>query len=161
MRTSPFMVRRIAILLLALAPMTGLCGCFGAEWCPGRERLDDAANYRWLLNEQRYLEPLTAWVGNERLEAFLLESYREGGMEALKSRYGLECTPRVLTPPCDTCFTCRRTMPKTHAEQEPEYMHCQIGEMFVEADIGPGWTVTAMAFWKRPPAKARPRAVNR
>jgi hypothetical protein len=52
-------------------------------------------------------------------------------------------------------------MPKTHAEQEPEYMHCQIGEMFVEADIGPGWTVTAMAFWKRPPAKARPRAVNR
>jgi hypothetical protein len=87
MRTSPFMVRRIAILLLALAPMTGLCGCFGAEWCPGRERLDDAANYRWLLNEQRYLEPLTAWVGNERLEAFLLETYREGGMEVLKSRY--------------------------------------------------------------------------
>jgi hypothetical protein len=87
MRTSPFMVRRIAILLLALAPMTGLCGCFGAEWCPGREGLDDAANYRWPLNEQRYLEPLTAWVGNERLEAFLLETYRAGGMEALKSRY--------------------------------------------------------------------------
>ena len=155
------MVRQIAILLLALAPTAALCGCFGVEWCPGRERLDDAANYRWLISEERYFEPLNSWVRHERLEVFLLETYREGGLGGLKSRYGLDCTPRVMAPPCDTCFTCRRTIPKTHAVGEPEYMHCQIGEMSVQADIGPGWTVTAMTFWKRPPAKARPGAVTR
>jgi hypothetical protein len=82
-----------------------------------------------------------------------LKVYREGGLNALRSRYGLDCSPRIITPPCDTCFTCRRTIAKTKALGEPEHMHCQIGEMSIQADIGPSWSVNALSYWKRPPVE--------
>ena len=154
------MIRQIAILFLALLPTVALSGCY-YEWCGehSRDPLDDATNYRWLINGKRYFEPINAWVRHEELEALLLKAYREGGLQSLTSRYGLECTPRLLTPPCDTCFTCRRTIPKTRAEQEPRFGQCQVGEMSFQADVGPGWTMTAMTFWKRPPVETRSRAV--
>jgi hypothetical protein len=140
------------MLVLGLA----LTGCkSGGEWCPGREPLDDAANYRWLIAEQRYFEPLNAWVKNERLEAFLLKAYREGGLTALRSRFHLECSPRIITPACDDCFTCHRTIAKTVTFGESQAFHCQVGEMSIEVLIGPAWAVTAMTYWRRPPANTR------
>src|SRR5688572_5999185 len=139
-------------LLAILASSLALSGCKGpSEWCPGREPLDDAADYRWLISEQRYFEPLNAWTRHERLEVFLLKVYREGGLNALQSRYGFDCRPRIVTPPCDTCFICRRTIAKTKATGEPEAFYCQIGQMTIHGDFGPGWTTTAMTYWDRLP----------
>jgi hypothetical protein len=136
----------------ALALAIALAGCKSGEWCPGREPLDDAASYRGLISEQRYLEQLNAWVRNEPLETFLLKAYRDGGLDALRSRHGFVCNPRTVTPPCDSCFTCRRTIAKTAALGEAQAFHCQVGEMSIEADFGPGWTASVMTYWKRPPA---------
>jgi hypothetical protein len=136
------------VLILTIA----LSGCKSGEWCPGREPLDDAASYRWLISEQRYVEPLNAWVRNDPLEAFLVKAYREGGLDGLRSRYGFVCTPRIVTPPCDSCFTCHRTIEKTAALGEAQAFHCQVGEMSIQADFGPAWTASVMTYWKRPPA---------
>jgi hypothetical protein len=131
---------RLKTLVGLLALSLSIGGCYGAVWCPGREPLDVAATYRWLIAEQRYFEPLDAWVKNEQLEAFLLKAYREGGLEALTSRYGFDCAPRVVSPPCTTCFSCRRTISKSVAESAPESSQsCRTGEMSIQADI-----------WKRP-----------
>ena len=144
------MTHRLRTFLM-LCLCSGLGGCFGAVWCPDREPLDMAATYRWLIAEQRYFEPLNAWVKNEQLETFLLKAYREGGLDALRSRYGFDCSPRAASPPCGTCFTCHRTIDKSVAEGAPESNRsCRIGEMSIQADIGPDWTVTAMTYWKRP-----------
>jgi hypothetical protein len=136
----------LAVLALALT------GCKSGEWCPGREALDDAVNYRWLISQQRYLEPLNEWVRHEPLEVFLLKAYREGGLDAVRSRYGFVCHPRAVTPPCNSCFSCRRTIAKTAAPGEAQAFHCQVGEMSIEADFGPAWTASVMTYWKRPPA---------
>jgi len=138
----------MAMLALVLA----LAGCKDGLHCPGREPLDLAANYRWLISEQRYVEPLNAWTRNEPLEVFLLKAYREGGLDALQTRYRLACTARTVTPPCESCFTCRRTIAKSVDDGDigPNF-HCQIGEMLIEADVGPGWTISAKTYWRRPP----------
>lgn len=140
-----------ATLLLSL----GLVGCKGlGDWCPGREALDDAANYRWLINGQHYAEPLNAWTRHEALEALLLKTYREGGLQALRSRYGFDCKARDITPPCDSCFVCRRTIAKTIDPAELDTHACQVGDMTIQADIGPDWNMAVMTYWDRLPVGA-------
>ncbi|MBN9090283.1 MAG: hypothetical protein J0J01_25510 [Reyranella sp.] len=130
-----------------------LSGCKGpaAPWCPGREPLDDAADYQWQLNGRRYFEPLNTWTQHEALEKILSKAYREGGLEALRSRYGFDCKARDVAPRCDDCFVCRRTIPKTVAPAELEAHACQVGEMTIQADIGPQWSMTVMTYWDRLP----------
>lgn len=140
--------------MLALGPALG--GCKDGVHCPGREPLDLAASYRWLISEQRYVEPLNTWARNEPLEAFLLKAYREGGLDALQSRYGFACSQKTVVPLCDSCFTCHRTIDKStdDGETTPAF-HCQLGEMLIQADVGPGWRIRAMTYWKRPPVGTR------
>lgn len=143
-------------LLTGLALGLILSGCKGpaSPYCPGREPLDDAADYQWQLNGRRYFEPLNAWTRHQALETLLLKTYREGGLDALRSRYGLDCKSRDITPPCNDCFVCRRTIPKTVAPAELEAHACQVGEMTVQVDIGPQWTMAVMTYWDRLPVGA-------
>lgn len=139
--------------LTSLALGLILSGCKGpaSPFCPGRGPLDDAADYKWQPYGERYFEPLNAWTRHEGLETLLLKTYREGGLDALRSRYGFDCKPRDITPPCDSCFVCRLTIRKTKAPQELEVRACKIGEMIIQADIGPQWTMSVMTYWDRLP----------
>jgi hypothetical protein len=97
---------------------------------------------------------------NERLEKFLLKTFRTGGIDALKSQFGVECEPRPFTPACNDCYVCRGKLSKQVAPQEDEpfeYRCSKSGEMLVEMDIGPRpESFSVMTYWKRPslPPKA-------
>src|SRR5437868_2762171 len=110
------MIRRLWAFLLMPTISLLLAGCYGIP-CP-IDPLDKEASYRWLINGRRYFDPLNTWVRNESLEKTLLKAYREGGLDALKSRYGLDCTSRVTSPPCGDCYTCQRTIAKRPADEE-------------------------------------------
>jgi len=144
---------RTFLAVLALSALLGGCKGLGVG-CPGLEPLDDAANYRWLINGGHYFEPLNAWTRHEALEALLSKTYREGGLEALRSRYGFDCKPRDIAPACASCFVCRRTIPKTKDPAELDAHACQVGEMTIQADIGPDWAMAVMTYWDRLPVGA-------
>jgi hypothetical protein len=44
---------------------------------------------------------------------------------------------------------------KTQSPSDPDHSHCQIGEMTIQVDIGPQWTVTAMTYWDRLPVATK------
>jgi DNA polymerase III epsilon subunit-like protein len=144
--------------LSALVPLFGLTACIPLPTCPPVSPLEAAAGYDWLPASRQYSEPLNAWVKNERLEKFLLKTFRAGGVDALKSQFGVECEPRPLTPACRDCYVCRGKLSKQVAPQEDEpfeYRCSKSGEMLVQMDIGPGREAfSVMTYWKRPPLRA-------
>jgi len=141
--------------IAALLICCGLTSCIPMPTCPPVSPLEAAAGYDWLPASRQYSEPLNAWVKNERLEKFILKTFQTGGMDALKSQFGVECEPRPSTPVCNDCYVCRGKLLKQVApqEEEPFEYHCsKSGEMLVRMDIGPGpASLSVMTYWKRQP----------
>ena len=141
--------------MAAIALSLPLVGCIPLPACLSLSPLQQAAGYDWKLNERRYSEPLNTWVGNERLERFLLKAFRAGGIEALKSQYGFDCARRLVEPACDDCVVCRGSLSKQVAQQEDARrinLCRKSGEMLMQVDIGPGLrSFSVMTHWKRPP----------
>jgi hypothetical protein len=139
----------------ALVLLFGLTSCLPMPICPPVGPLEAAAGYDWLPASRQYSEPLNAWVKNERLEKFLLKTFRAGGVDALKSQFGVACEPRPLTPACGDCYVCRGKLSKQVMPQEDEpleYRCRRSGEMLVQMDIGPGSnTFSVMTYWERTP----------
>jgi hypothetical protein len=124
---------------------------------PPLSPIEEAVSYDWLIADQHYSEPLNAWVRNNRLERFLLKVYTSGGLAALKSQHGFECTLRPITPPCSNCYVCRGSVVPRFAEQETNLGARDAGHMLIQVDIGPGsGNFSAMTYWERPPL--RPKA---
>ena len=115
---------------------------------------EEAAHYDWLIAERHYSEPLNAWVRNKPLERFLLRIYASGGLDALKSQYGFQCTLLAIVPPCANCQVCRATLPMPLAEQEINMgMHVAQAPMLIQLEIGPGSdSFGTMTYWERPPS---------
>jgi hypothetical protein len=86
----------LTLLLMAC----GLASCIPMPVCQPVCPLEAAAGYGWLPSDNRYAEPLNAWVKNERLEGFLLQVFQQGGMQALKSDFDFECEQREVVPAC-------------------------------------------------------------
>lgn len=151
------MLRWKAWAALALVLSFGVVSCIPLPTCLSLSPFEEAASYDWMLNDRHYSEPLNAWVKNERLERFLLKSYRSGGIEALKSQFGFDCEPRPVVPACADCYVCHRSLPKQVAQQEEiptGHLCSKSGEMLMRVDIGPGRDAFgAMTYWKRPPLR--------
>jgi hypothetical protein len=62
-----------SLAILVVGTVLGGCKGPAVSACP-RDPLDDAADYRWLISQAHYFEPLNAWVRHEPLEALASES---------------------------------------------------------------------------------------
>lgn len=142
-------VRNLAAILSTGIAASALAAC--DVQCPPMNAFEEAASYRWLINGERYLDPINSWVRNQPLEAFILKVYRMEGLNGLRSRYSFQCTARKITPPCADCHTCTLVLPKRPATAEWPNTCRPVGEMTIKADIGPGWTVSALTYWERRP----------
>lgn len=135
MKSVPF----VTALLLVLA------GCSGGL-CPEASDLEEAARY-YVRSEGGYSKPLNTWVDNPKLEAFLRDALRRGGIQGLRVDHGLECTQHLS---CADCWTCARTLPISEHEWVLSGPVCRrAGELLIHADIGPGPSVRAMTYWNR------------
>ena len=144
--------------LTALALSFGLVSCIPLPRCLSLSPLEGAASYDWMLNDRHYSEPLNTWVKNERLERFLLKTFRSGGVGALRSQFGFDCAQPVVVPACGDCFVCRASLSKQVAQEEDAAtinLCRESGEMLMQVDIGPGRAAfSVMTYWKRPPLRA-------
>ena len=149
--------RGLRAALTALVLSCGPVSCIPLPTCLAVSPLEAAAGYDWMLNDRRYSEPLNAWAKNERLERFLLKTFRSGGMDALKSQFGFECERRLIVPACGDCYVCRGSLSKQVVQQEDSGSIdlCRTsGEMLMQVDVGPGHgAFSIMTYWKRPPLR--------
>lgn len=150
-------VKRTGFVATVAASLAPLSACIGPPVCDPPSAFQKAASYDWMINGQRYAEPLNTWVRNEGLEAFLAKAVRSGGIDVLRSQYGFRCSLRLVAPPCGDCYTCSLSLPKLPNLREPMPIICSpVGEMLMQVDVGPGSTLTAMTYWKRDPVQPRP-----
>ena len=150
---SPFRRKTLAALILPLIATA----CYPAP-SPPPTPLQEAAKYDWLIAEQRYSEPVDAWVRNKPLERFLFRTYTSGGLDALKSQYGFDCAPRTIVPPCSNCQACRATLSMRLGDQQMTIGAAHgMGPMLVQLDIGPGSdSFRVMTYWERLAASSSP-----
>jgi hypothetical protein len=146
--TSPWR-KNLAALILPLI----VAACYPAP-SPPPTPIQEAAKYDWLIAEQRYSEPVDAWVRNKPLERFLQKAFSSGGLEALKSQYGFDCAPRAVVPPCSNCQVCRATLSMRLGDQPITIGAAHgMGPMLIHLDIGPGSdSFSAMTYWERLPS---------
>jgi hypothetical protein len=143
----------VALMLLEAACMRIPLSCHARTGgMSGRASLA----YDFSAAEHRYLKPLNTWVKNEPLEDSMLQDYRQGGIETLRTRDGLDCVPAETTQPCGDCYICHATVEGRADEDEmaPEWGgSCRrVGTLLIEIRIGPGPdTVRAVTYWQRPP----------
>jgi hypothetical protein len=143
-----------APLASALPLLVAACMYIPLPPAPPLSPIEEAAQYDWLIADQRYSEPLNAWVRNTSLERFLRRTYASGGLSGLKSQYAFECVPPAIVPPCTNCQVCRATLPMRLAEQERNMgAHYAAAPMLIQIEIGPGSdSFSAMTYWERLPS---------
>lgn len=107
-------------------------------------------------NLNRFDPPPDTWTPNKHLEVFIHGTVEGEGVEALKTRYGMQCLPRSGEPNCKDCLTCTTTFRDWRLDTLPIYIEwykcVDFGEVLVNVDVGPGTTVKAMTYWKTSPA---------
>ena len=87
------------------------------------------------------------WTRRAPLEAFLLGVIQKDGIASLTTDHGMQCSPRDATPGCSDCYVCRKTvLLKALTVRDIRLTCIDDGEIFVDADIGPGSKVIAMTY---------------
>ncbi|MBS0538334.1 MAG: hypothetical protein JSR47_06240 [Proteobacteria bacterium] len=143
-------------LLAAVSLPLVTTACYPAPG-PPPSPIQEAAQYDWLIGEQRYSKPVNAWVRNKRLERFLLQTYETGGLDALKAQYGFDCSLRAIVPPCGDCLVCHASLPMNLGGQ-PMIIGASHGmaSMKMLLEIGPDpEDFRAMTYWERLPSNNR------
>jgi hypothetical protein len=146
--------RLVAVLLLF--GLGSLSGC-GDLSCVDGTPLEAAASYR-PTSDNRFLLPLDAWTPNKDLETFIHDVVDNEGVDALRSKHGMQCVPRYAEPSCRECLTCTTTVHDRRLGMHTglpiyiEWFKCEdYGEVLVNVDVGPGSAVRAMTYWKTTP----------
>jgi len=142
----------------------GLSGC-GELTCVDHTRLESAALYR-STSDNRFLRALDTWTPNKDLETFIHETVENEGVDALRTKHGMQCVPRYAEPDCRDCLTCTTTLRDRRLGMHTglpiyiEWFKCEdYGEVLVNVDLGPGSSVKAMTYWRTSPV-AREAATN-
>ena len=144
------------MVLFILVGWVGLSAC-SLDCRFEKTRLENAASSQVNANSNRFDIPPDIWTPNKKLEAFIHETMETEGVDALKTRYGMQCVPRAAEPNCKDCLTCSTTFRdwRLGTRSVPiyiEWYECvDFGEVRANVDVGPGHAVKAMTYWKTTP----------
>jgi hypothetical protein len=107
-----------------------------------------------------YLLPLDTWTRNPAVERELRTGLRAHGIASLTDKYHMQCVPRASETGCIDCFACRLTFHDWRVDMTsavpflyfPVSSCVDYGEIRLQAEIGPGSSVSAMTYWQMTPA---------
>jgi hypothetical protein len=103
--------------------------------------------------------PHDTWIENRRLEEFIRDASKTGGISSVAAKYGMQCVPSKRDTACSDCLSCDKTVKEWVLVTTPPPIPISIemwkcvdwGEVLVRVDAGPGSSIKAMTYWKTTP----------